>query len=65
MKVAVLITGSGPLVIVTSHASFTDPALIEKLRAKGIEKFIRLRGAPRDGAGEIWRAFPGCHAGST
>ena len=40
MKVAVLITGSGPLVIVTSHASFTDPALIEKLRAKGIEKFI-------------------------
>ncbi len=40
MKVAVLITGSGPLVIVTSHASFTDPALVEKLRAKGIEKFI-------------------------
>ena len=40
MKVAVLIAGSGPLVIVTSHASFTDPALIEKLRAKGIEKFI-------------------------
>ena len=40
MKVAVLITGSGPLVIVTSHASFTDPTLIEKLRAKGIEKFI-------------------------
>jgi len=40
MKVAVLITGSGPLVIVTSHASFTDPALIGKLRAKGIDKFI-------------------------
>ena len=40
MKVAVLITGSGPLVIVTSHTSFSDPALIEKLRAKGIEKFI-------------------------
>ena len=41
MKVALLITGSGPLVIiVTSHASFIDPALIEKLRAKGIEKFI-------------------------
>ena len=40
MKVALLITGSGPLVIVTSHASFTDPVLIEKLRAKGIEKFI-------------------------
>jgi hypothetical protein len=40
MKVALLITGSGLLVIVTSHASFTDPALIGKLQAKGIEKFI-------------------------
>ena len=40
MKAALLIAGSGPLVILTSHASFTDPALIEKLRAKGIEKFI-------------------------
>ena len=40
MKVAVLITGSGPLVIVTSHASFTDPALVENFGAKGIEKFI-------------------------
>ena len=40
MKVALLITGSGPLVIVMSHASFIDPPLIEKLRAKGIEKFI-------------------------
>ena len=26
--------------IVTSHTSFTDPALIEKLWAKGIENFI-------------------------
>ena len=40
MKAALLIAGSGPLVILTSHASFTDPALIGKLRAKGIEKFI-------------------------
>ena len=40
MKAALLITGSGPLVILTSHASFTDPALIEMLRANGIEKFI-------------------------
>ena len=40
MKAALLIAGSGPLVILTSHASFTDPALIEKLREKGIEKFI-------------------------
>ena len=40
MKAAMLITGSGPLVILTSHGSFTDPGLVSKLRAKGIEKFI-------------------------
>jgi hypothetical protein len=40
MKAAMLITGSGPLVILTSHSSFTDPGLVGKLRAKGIEKFI-------------------------
>jgi len=40
MKTALLFTGSGPLVIVTSHSSLTDPALLGKLRAKGIEKFI-------------------------
>jgi hypothetical protein len=40
MKTALLFTGSGPLVIATSHKSLTDPTLLEKLRAKGIEKFI-------------------------
>lgn len=40
MKIALLFTGSGPLVIATSHASFTDPGLLAKLGAKGIDKFI-------------------------
>jgi len=40
MKAGMLFTGGGPLVILTSHASFTDPGLVRKLRAKGIEKFI-------------------------
>ncbi len=40
MKVALLFTGSGPLVIVTSYASLTEPALLDKLRAKGISKFV-------------------------
>jgi hypothetical protein len=40
MKTALLFTGSGPLVIATSYTSFTDPGLLEKLRAKGIDKFI-------------------------
>jgi hypothetical protein len=40
MKAALLFAGSGPLVILTSHASLTDPALLGKLHAKGIDKFI-------------------------
>lgn len=40
MKAAMLFAGSGPLVILTSHASLIDPVLLGKLRAKGIHKFI-------------------------
>jgi hypothetical protein len=40
MKAALLFAGSGPLVILTSHASLTDPVLLGELRAKGIDKFI-------------------------
>jgi hypothetical protein len=40
MKVVFLFTGSSPLVILTSHDSVTDPGLVEKLRAKGMRKFI-------------------------
>jgi hypothetical protein len=40
MKAFMLFTGSGPLVVLTSHASATDPGLLAKLQAKGIEKFV-------------------------
>lgn len=40
MKAMMLITGSGPLVILTSHDSVTAPAMLEKLRAKGVERFF-------------------------
>jgi hypothetical protein len=40
MKTALLFAGSGPLVILTSHESLTEPSLLQKLRAKGITKFI-------------------------
>jgi hypothetical protein len=40
MKAALLLTGSGPIVILTSHPTITDPQLIAKLHAKGIDKFI-------------------------
>ena len=40
MNVFILFTGSGPLVILTSHASIEDLDLLEKLAAKGIDKFL-------------------------
>ena len=40
MKSFLLITGSGPLLILTSHESVETPGLLEKLRVKGIDKFI-------------------------
>ncbi len=40
MKVFMLITGSGPLMILTSHESIKSPHILNKLLAKGIDKFI-------------------------
>lgn len=40
MKAIMLFTGSGPVVFLTSHDSMTDPVLLEKLKAKGIERFL-------------------------
>ncbi len=40
MKTYLLFAGSGPLVILTSHESLNDPVLLQKLKAKGINKFI-------------------------
>jgi hypothetical protein len=40
MKAYMLITGSGPIVILTSHDSVLEAALVRKLAGKGIEKFI-------------------------
>ena len=40
MKCFMLFTGGGPLVILTSYGSATEDDLLEKLRIKGIEKFL-------------------------
>jgi hypothetical protein len=40
MKAYMLMTKSGPIVVLTSHASILDTFLLEKLADKGIEKFI-------------------------
>jgi hypothetical protein len=43
MNAFLLMTGSGPLVILTSHVSIEDESLLKKLHAKGIHKFIAYR----------------------
>jgi hypothetical protein len=40
MKAVIFINGSGAELIVTSHESLSDPVLVRKLAAKGIEKYI-------------------------
>ncbi len=40
MKSFLLMTGSGPVNILTSHGSIENPVLLDKLLAKGIDKFI-------------------------
>ncbi len=40
MKAALLLTGNGALIYLTSHDSIVDQPLIDKFRAKGIPKFI-------------------------
>ena len=40
MKAGVFFTGTGPILILTSYDSLTDPNLVEKLAAKGLRKFI-------------------------
>ena len=40
MKAIMLMSGSGPVVVLTSYDSATDPALVERLAAKGIGKFL-------------------------
>jgi hypothetical protein len=39
-KAYMLMTASGPIVILTSHASMLDNTLIKKLAEKGIKKFV-------------------------
>jgi hypothetical protein len=40
MKAIIVFTGSGPLLILASYPSADDPNFINKLKAKGIKKFI-------------------------
>jgi len=40
MNAALIFSGSGPLLILTSHDGLEDPGLLDRLERKGIRKFI-------------------------
>ena len=40
MNAGIFFTGTGPILLLTTYESLADPNLIEKLRTKGIKKFI-------------------------
>ena len=40
MKAAILFTGGGPVLFLTSYDSLTHPWFIEKMNGRGIKKFI-------------------------
>ena len=40
MKAGIYFSGTGPILILTTYDSLTNPKLVEKLYAKGIKKFI-------------------------
>jgi len=40
MKAVIVFAGTGPILILTSYPSIDDPNFINKLKAKGIKKFI-------------------------
>ena len=40
MRAYVLFSGTGPILVLTTYPSLTDPRLVDKLAHKGISKFI-------------------------
>ncbi|MCF8062248.1 MAG: hypothetical protein K9M82_07020 [Deltaproteobacteria bacterium] len=40
MKAGILFSGTGPILVLTTHDTFADPGFIKKLEAKGIQKFL-------------------------
>lgn len=40
MRAYLIFTGAGPILVLTTFPSVTDPRFVEKLKAKGIKKFL-------------------------
>jgi len=43
MKTALIFTGSSPILIITPYQSLEDKGFLEKLKQKGIDKFIAFK----------------------
>jgi len=40
MIACIIFTGTGPILVLTTYPSLSDPAFVDKLASKGITKFI-------------------------
>lgn len=40
MKAGIFFTGTGPILLLTTYGELNDPALVQKLKQKGIKKYI-------------------------
>lgn len=40
MKAVIVFTGTGPILILSSYPSIDDPNFVNKLKSKGLKKFI-------------------------
>jgi len=40
MKAGIIFTGSGPILVLTSYDSFTNPKFVEKMKTKGVKRFM-------------------------
>jgi hypothetical protein len=43
MKTAMVVTGSGPLLVSTTYGSLAEPGFVQALRDKGIARFIACK----------------------
>jgi len=48
MRSYIIFSGTGPILILTTYSSLTDQRLVEKLKHKGIAKFIAYEVAIED-----------------
>ena len=55
MKAAIIITGTGAILVITTYPSINNPNFVNKLKGKGISKFIAFE-VPIDQCQHIYGA---------